>query len=468
MAQDLVAVLDVGKSNVKLSVVEAQSAQTVSRAEHPTRVLDGPIIPQLDVAGIEEWTIATLADTPSRERIRCVVPVAHGATAALVDGAGEVLVVADYESAEFDAVADAYRAERDPFEATCSPFLPRGLNLGRQLFHLELRHRSVFERAAQVLLYPQYWAWRLSGIATSEVTSLGCHTDLWRPREARYSQLAQRHGWDALLPPLRRATDDIGPVTAKLARAAGLDPACRVMCGIHDSNASYLRHVVSRPKQAPFAVVSSGTWTIVMARGTDLGRLHEEYDMLANVDAFGSCVATARFMGGREYAAIAGESAMQIPPSGEAVANVIRRCAMAMPSFSASGGPYARHRGQLIDAGALSGIERAALATLYCALMVDVLLDLLDSVGDVVIDGPLAANPMFPGLMAALRPQSGVFASGPAEGASPAGSILAGASSDSGATVRAQPFVCDGLDAYREAWRSRLPTHPVRIWKCNR
>ena len=68
-------------------------------------------------------------------------------------------------------------------------------------------------------------------------------------------------------------------------------------CGIHDSNASYLCYRVGRPAGQPFAVVSSGTWTVIMAHGSDLARLRENRDMLANVDAFGVPVATARFTG---------------------------------------------------------------------------------------------------------------------------------------------------------------------------
>ena len=455
-ASDLIAVLDVGKSNVKLSIVAASTGATVSHQERPTHALDGPMLPQLDVRGIEEWLIASLAGAPGRERIRCLVPVAHGATAALVDEGGEVLVVPDYEASEFEQVAQQYREVRDPFEESYSPFLPRGLNLGRQLFFLQHHRATLFERADRILLYPQYWAWRCSGVAASEITSLGCHSDLWNPTLRRPSALAEREGWAALLPPMRSASDDLGPITEHFARRTGLDPHCRVLCGIHDSNASYLRHIASRPVGEPVAVVSSGTWTIVMARGTDLSRLRENRDMLANIDAFGQSVATARFMGGREYAAIAGELDTHIAPSADSAASVIRQGAMALPAFSASGGPFAHHAGRLIDAGALSGIERAALATLYCALMVDLLLDLLDSHGDLLIDGPLATNQLFPAVMAALRPGAAVFADGARESIV-AGSVLAQPLPAGAAAARVTPIALAGLSDYRRAWRNQLP-----------
>ena len=62
-------------------------------------------------------------------------------------------------------------------------------------------------------MYPQYWAWRLSGALASEVTSLGTHTDLWRPHERAYSSLARKQGWARLMPGMRTATDRLGLIT---------------------------------------------------------------------------------------------------------------------------------------------------------------------------------------------------------------------------------------------------------------
>jgi sugar (pentulose or hexulose) kinase len=158
----------------------------------------------------------------------------------------------------------------------------------------------LFGRAAHLLLYPQYWAWRLSGVMSAEVTSLGTHTDLWRPHDPVYSSVARKQGWARLMPSMHRATDRLGPIRASVAAATGLDESCAVASGIHDSNASYLRFLIDREREA-FTVVSSGTWTIVMANRCDLRRLREDRDMLANVNVFGLPVATARYKGGREY-----------------------------------------------------------------------------------------------------------------------------------------------------------------------
>ena len=73
-----------------------------------------------------------------------------------------------------------------------------------------------------------------------------------------------------------------------------------VFCGIHDSNASLLPHVLTRP--APFSVVSTGTWVVIMAIGARKVALDEARDTLINVNALGDPVPSARFMGGRAFA----------------------------------------------------------------------------------------------------------------------------------------------------------------------
>jgi L-fuculokinase len=191
----LIAVLDIGKTHAKLTLIEAESGAAISTAQHPCRSVAGGAVRALDVVGIEAWLLRTLAQSSDRARIRHIMPVAHGAAVVLLDAAGDVLWAPDYEDPIFDEVIDDYLPERDPFERTLSPNLALGLNVGMVLFFLQTRQSELFERVRWILPYPQYWAWRFSRVMVSEVTSLGCHTDLWWPLEGRYSALAQRRGW---------------------------------------------------------------------------------------------------------------------------------------------------------------------------------------------------------------------------------------------------------------------------------
>ena len=447
----LIAVLDVGKTNAKIAFVDPALGQEVWSARRANNVVQGPLLRELDVVGIEAWLLESLRGAPQRERVAAIVPVAHGAAAVLADHAGNVLIAPDYEDTRFDEVAAEYTALRDPFALTYSPNLPQGLNLGRQLYYLQSRHNELFRRVSHILMYPQYWAWRLSGVMATEVTALGTHTDLWRPHDDTYSGLARKQGWARFMPSMHRATAHLGKLRPSVAAATGLPESCVVTCGIHDSNASYLRFLMDREREA-FTVVSSGTWTIVMANRGDLRRLREDRDMLANVNVYGSPIATARYMGGREYEAIA-----QCPdePSFDALIEVMSRRAMALPSF-ASAGPYSGRRGSIEGAEGLNATQRAALATLYSALMTAQLIESLGTAGEIFIDGPLARNPLFGSLLGACVP-AGTVRIYPEGGGTRVAAHLAGLPSLApGALRNVAPLRIDGLLEYQADWRHRL------------
>ncbi|TIO50024.1 MAG: carbohydrate kinase, partial [Mesorhizobium sp.] len=164
--------------------------------------------PHHDVEALWTFNLNSLADINRERRIDAISITTHGATGALVDAAGElVLPVLDYEFDGPDQLAADYDAVRAPFAETGTPRLPIGLNLGAQFFWQQKRFPVEFAKSAAILMYPQYWALRLTGVAANEVTSLGCHTDLWNPWTSDYSSLVDRMGWRPLMAPVRRAKD---------------------------------------------------------------------------------------------------------------------------------------------------------------------------------------------------------------------------------------------------------------------
>jgi L-fuculokinase len=447
----LIAVFDVGKTNAKLTLVDPLLGQEIWSVRRANDIVQGPGGRELDVIAIETWLLESLRGAPQRERIAVIVPVAHGAAAVIVDRAGEVLAAPDYEDPCFDEVSAEYLPLRDSYSQTFSPNLPHGLNLGRQLFYLQTRRAPMFQRAAHLLLYPQYWAWRLCGTMAAELTSLGTHTDLWRPHERKYSSLARGQGWTRLMPPQRSATERLGRIKASVVAATGLSAGCEVACGIHDSNASYLRFLMDREREA-FTVVSSGTWTIVMANRGDLHRLQEQRDMLANVNAFGEPVATARYMGGREYEAIARSGD---EPTVDALIEVLSVGSMALPSF-ASAGPFAGRPGRIEGGEPLHGTQRAALATLYSALMTVMLIESLGTAGEIFVDGPLARNPLFARLLGACV-TAGTVRVSPEGGGARVAAHLAGLPALAPAPLQSVlPMRVPGLLEYQARWRGRL------------
>ncbi|WP_353399186.1 FGGY-family carbohydrate kinase [Duganella hordei] len=440
-------VLDIGKTNVKLTALDG-GAQVHAEARRPNSAVSLLPYRQHDVERIWHWMLDTLREWAGRFDVRAIVPVTHGATAALVDDDGLVLPVLDYE---VELLHDAgYEAVRPPFSATCSPALPAGLNLGRQLHWLQQTQGEKFRRACHILMYPQYWAWRLSGVAAGELTSLGCHTDLWEPHARTYSSVVAAMQWKRLMPPLQPAGAVLGCLLPEVVQRTGLRADCRVVCGIHDSNASLLRHLGGSGK----IVLSTGTWVIAAAVNAAVQSLDERLDMLANVSANGSPVSCMRFMGGREFGVLAG---FETQVCSEAdLARVIDGGTLAAPSFAAIGGPFPGRLGRISGPEPRNTAERYALATVYCALMTDYCLEHLDPAAPVVVEGSFTANPYFARLLAALRPGRVVSVSDDASGTTSGGWMLAtGKALPSGPAAQAvSALQLPGLAAYAKQWRA--------------
>jgi sugar (pentulose or hexulose) kinase len=411
-----IAVVDIGKTRSKLSLWAPQGRRLAERDHFNAAPAADPA--QLDLAGIEAWLKRALAELAREAEITAIVPVGHGAAAVLMDGERTIAAL-DYEAEPPAEVAAAYEAERDPFEATLSPRLPGGLNLGAQLFWLERLYPALLPQRGEALLWPQHWAWVLSGERASEVSSLGCHSDLWRPLERRFSDLAQRRGWAGRLGPVRHAAEVLGPVRPSLAAELGLPRSCVVHCGVHDSNAALLAaRGLAELAGRPFAVVSTGTWVISMAAGGAGPAAYEPAeDMLANVDVDGRPVPTARFMGGRDYEAWMGDALGQ--PGNPALL------------AQAAGAADRTH---------LPPPLRAARAALELARRTDRALGRIAAEGPILIEGRFAADDAFVAALAGLRPDQPVYRTAIADGVA-AGALRLAASdvAPAGALERIRP-----------------------------
>ncbi len=449
-----VAVVDIGKTNAKVALVDLATRTEIASWRQPNRPLTNGPYPHHDVDALWAFILDGLAALGREHPVDAISVTTHGATAALVDASGEpVLPVLDYEFEGLDRPRDAYEAVRPPFAETGSPKLPMGLNLGAQIFWLENSFPDAFAKAHAVLCYPQFWTAKLTGVRASEVTSLGCHTDLWNPSAGTFSSLVETRKWRPLFPPLRKASDVLGPLRTDIAARTGLDPATPVLCGIHDSNASLLPHLLSR--EPPFAVVSTGTWVVSMAVGARPTLLDPARDMLVNVNALGDPVPSARFMGGREFEMLmAGANPTWTDAD---VASVLSRNVMLTPSVQRGSGPFPGRRAAWLGAEPEGG-ERLVAASFYLALMTTTCLGLIGAAGDIVVEGPLGRNQPYLSMLAhASGADVYVTGSGDASGTSIGAALLAGGSIGVDPLVRVRTIVeARCALPYAETWRSQL------------
>jgi sugar (pentulose or hexulose) kinase len=407
-----IIVLDVGKTLAKLSLWDCNGA-LIDRQTR-SNVAAGDV---LDVAGIEDWLTAALRDFAALADVGAIIPVAHGAAAAVVQDGKMLHRPRDYEAPIAPELRASYDAMRDPFAETGSPALPDGLNLGAQLFQL-----GALPKGAQILLWPQYWAWLLSGVTASEVTSLGCHTDLWNPSARAPSRMAVKMGWAKALPPLHFAGDALGSITPEWATRTGLPADTKIHCGMHDSNAALIAaRGFPEIAENEATVLSTGTWFVAMrtpAKAVGLANLPEARDCLINVDVHGTPIPSARFMGGREIESLIGIDTRRIdikPDQGAliaAVPSVIASGAMLLPTFAPGFGPFPERVGKWInepDDWLEKENARRAAVSLYAALVANVSLNLIGAKDRILIEGRFAEAEVFTRALASLRPDDAIY-----------------------------------------------------------
>lgn len=388
-----IAVIDIGKTNAKVGVVDAIHGAEIDIATQPNTVLAEPPYPHYDLQGLWSFIVDALARHNGNYGIDAISIATHGASIVLLDRDGNLAApMLDYEFAGPDDLSAGYDAIRPDFQETGSPRLPLGLNVGAQIYWQLDRDADLLDRIASVVTYPQYWSYKLTGAKNTEMTSLGAHTDLWNPQDRRFSSLVRRLGLADKMAPAQIAARCTHLLKPDIAAHTGLRAGIPVASGIHDSNASLYPYLLAL--KGAFSVVSTGTWVISFAVGGRGKDLSPERDTLLNVNAFGDPVPSARFMGGREFDLVMKEGARQA--SEEDVSRVLAQPIQLYPAVDPLSGPFQGARaGWSVDESALTDGERYAAASFYLALVTSRCLELIGAEGPTIVEGPFARNDLF-------------------------------------------------------------------------
>ena len=396
-----IAVIDIGKTNAKLALVDLSTLTEMAVVTRPNIVQPGPPYPHYDVDGHWAFLLDALATFHRDHGVDAISITTHGACAALLNATGALATpILDYEHTYPAEIVEAFDAIKPDFAETGSPKLAGGLNIGAQLHWLFTTDPTLKGRTAQIVTYPQYWGYRLTGVTATDITSIGCHTDLWNPYEGTFSELLMQLDIADKIATVRRPSDILGPILPQIAEATGLAPDTPVCVGIHDSNASLYPHVVSQ--DGPVSVVSTGTWVIVMSmKAGGAVALDPTRDTLVNVNAHEQAVASARFMGGREYEVI--QQGQSIDPTEQDVTTVLDGKTMLLPSIASGSGPFQGRQMQWhgVEPDVGSG-KRSAALSFYLALMTGTCLNLVGGAGPTIVEGPFARNPQYLAMLQAV------------------------------------------------------------------
>src|SRR5215467_6523663 len=342
-----IAVLDIGKTNLKLLVASDDGWPLETHSIPNVAITSGPYL-AYDLAGLEAWFLDALADVSRRHAIGAVISTAHGCGAVLVDGDQPVLPMMDYDAIPPSAIDEAYARLAPPYSEVFCGIGAGAMRLGKQLLWQESAFPADFNRANAYLTTAQFLAMRLGGRAASEISQLAAQGHIWDLRRKQPSSIMRERGWARLLPQLAAAGAPLGSVSEAVAKRTGLPRSTEVLCGVHDSNANLFRYKAAGMADA--SILSTGTWMIGFQRDLELDRLNANSAMVLNIDVDGENVPSTLTMTGREYDLIRKEVIARDAAVLDALPGLVRRGTLARPSFVGDEGlfPGSANRGRIV------------------------------------------------------------------------------------------------------------------------
>lgn len=258
MKESVIAIFDIGKTNKKL-ILFNDEFRVVSESEQKfPEILDDDGFECDDIEHIESWIKESLSTLIKSDKfdLKAVNFATYGATLIYLDEQGKRLTPAyNYLKPVDEKIPESlYKRNggRDEFcRKTASPALGM-LNSGMQILWLKAKKPEIFSKVKNILHFPQYLSYTLTGKIYSEHTSIGCHTALWNFDEMKYHSWVENHGLNLPMPVPVGTYDEVVIAGKKL----------KIGIGIHDSSSSLAPYFTSG--RGKFLLLSTGTWCINM------------------------------------------------------------------------------------------------------------------------------------------------------------------------------------------------------------
>jgi L-fuculokinase len=292
---DVIAIFDVGKTNKKLFLFDERYRIVWDRSVSLSPASDEDGDECEDLRQLTQWvreSLGLVGGLPDI-RVRAVNFSAYGASLVHIGTDGQPVAplynyLKPYPEELKRRLYGAYGGEVTLSMLTASPVLG-SLNSGMQLYRIREERPELFERITYSLHLPQYLSYLLTGRAVSDITSIGCHTNLWNFPQQHYHEWVYREGLIGKLAPIV-ASNSVMRVGELLAGV-----------GLHDSSAALIPYLESYPE--PFVLISTGTWCITMNPFNDapLTVAELQQDCLCYMSYLGRPVKASRLFAGHDH-----------------------------------------------------------------------------------------------------------------------------------------------------------------------
>ncbi len=295
----VVAIFDVGKTNKKLFLFDENYKIVYEKSARFIETVDEDGEPCENLESLRLSVFDSLRDVFRRQEfeVKAINFSTYGASFVYIDEEGRPLCplynyLKPYPEELKKKFYDTYGGEAQFSKVTASPVLG-SLNSGMQLYRMKHERPELFSKIKYALHLPQYMSSLISGEAYSDITSVGCHTNLWDFTKGDYHAWVKQEGILEKLAPLA-PSDSVVP-------AAFPGNNYAVGIGLHDSSAALIPYLVNF--QEPFVLISTGTWCITLNpfNTTPLTDRELQQDCLSFMQYKGKPVKASRFFGGYEH-----------------------------------------------------------------------------------------------------------------------------------------------------------------------
>jgi L-fuculokinase len=289
MEQDLVIVVDCGSTNITISAVDARGnfIKSASSPNAPAQQSGGgPSHFIWDLDTIWEKICGASLEVCSEvgtERIKAVIVTTFGADGTFLDsGNNPVYPVISWQDTRTEETAEEIKSLIDPKEI----YNITGYNLIRfntmlRFLWLSKHAPEVIEKADKYLMMPGLISHKLSGEVSIDSTSASTMMALDMKDRTWSDKMLGLAGMDSsYFPRWVDPGDTIGTVTADACTATGLPSGIPVITGGHDTQFA----LVGSGASGNEAVLSSGTWEILMARTDNFSPNDTGFDNGVNIE----------------------------------------------------------------------------------------------------------------------------------------------------------------------------------------
>jgi sugar (pentulose or hexulose) kinase len=297
MSTSVIAIFDVGKTNKKIILFDEQYRLVYEKNMQLPETVDEDGFPCEDISALTKWvqqSVENICSNPAYT-VLAINFSAYGASFVHLDKNLRPVTplynyLKPYPAELQQQFYDMYGGMTAFAMRTSSPVLGN-LNSGMQLYWMKYERPELFKKIKYSLHLPQYLSFLISGKMATDITSIGCHTNLWDFKKNDYHEWVYKEGIQTLFSDIHPSDEPVG----KYEIPGGTVP---VGIGLHDSSAALIPYLAGFHE--PFVLLSTGTWCISLNPFNDLPLTKQEleHDCLCYLTYQGKPVKASRLFAG--------------------------------------------------------------------------------------------------------------------------------------------------------------------------